>query len=678
MFRASKLKKTSLGWAILGAVFFLFTPPLLSTTAFTQIKPNPVALNPTEWTSTHALSVATREKLHFSPLDLAEYAQLCSLPRKRQTKTKRPPGKTNPGHPAAIQAGQTRYAVCNLLFTDAEHCAAFSVPGVSVFHRFQQFADVFVPLDETVLKSVGSIPGLLAMELDSVIALPLPPKAVLETSRGEPPAPEKIIRGGIAGLTGKGTLIAIVDSGVDFRNPDFITFDAAGKPVSRLRYLWDTTTRFSNRKFTTPTPVTYPDGAPVGTLLNRDQLTAELRSPRPRQIPATDLVGHGTACAGVAAGNGNNGKGRPEVIGVAPEADLIAVRIGKEASDGIGNVYLLGAICGWLDSVAGNQPLVISCSFGGHRGGHDGVRIIEQQLTARFSLDRTGRALVIAAGNEAAQAIHSEVHFQGVDVPALITLGAESEGARLAVYFDTDDPNDIVITQHKETKMEIVGGEINPFTKQLVGHINFAPGIGRLAIYSQSGKKVSAHLYLLNGIFAPENDSPATKVSTPGTTPNAITVGSYTWNNRFDVRGKVYLIPQSCKPFDPSIIGKRSCYSNPGFSRLGRVKPEIVAPGEVYYASLASLPNGQPAGRNLILDTSRKYRFFNGTSAATPYVAGVIALVFQKKPALTLGELRTLISSCASKQVLQANQPDPFWGYGKLDYAAVEQIISKL
>src|SRR5262249_49475210 len=161
-----------------------------------------------------------------------------------------------------------------------------------------------------------------------------------------------IVRGGISGLTGKGVIIAVIDSGLDFRNPDFITYDAAGQPTSRLLYLWDTVGNdYDARGLGSKPPLSYPNGASSATLYTRGQLTAELRSPTPG-IPATDINGHGTACAGIAAGNGNNGPGKDYVKGVAPDADIIAVRVGGvklangNVSGELDNIYLLGAIGG--------------------------------------------------------------------------------------------------------------------------------------------------------------------------------------------------------------------------------------------------------------------------------------------------------------------------------------------
>ncbi len=44
------------------------------------------------------------------------------------------------------------------------------------------------------------------------------------------------------------------------------------------------------------------------------------------------------------------------------------------------NAYLLGAVCQWLNKVAGDRPLVISCSFSSHNGGHDGYLVKKRNL----------------------------------------------------------------------------------------------------------------------------------------------------------------------------------------------------------------------------------------------------------------------------------------------------------
>src|SRR5262249_30281890 len=100
----------------------------------------------------------------------------------------------------------------------------------------------------------------------------------------------------------------VIDSGIDFRHPDFIGKDATGQPVSRLLYFWDTMDGSGARSGPRP-PAVDPDGAPFGRIYTRDELTAELRRPN-GLLPTPAANGHGTACAGIAAGNGLAADGR--------------------------------------------------------------------------------------------------------------------------------------------------------------------------------------------------------------------------------------------------------------------------------------------------------------------------------------------------------------------------------
>lgn len=580
--------------------------------------------------------------------------------------------------PALVRSGERIYAVVNMEFRDAAACLQFNAPGVSVLTRFERFADVFVrPNDRQAIAGVYKAAGLVRAEFASLATAPPPPRLPrrLPSSRGEEFA-EEIVRGGAEGLTGKGTIIAIVDSSLDFHNPDFITYDAAGKPASRLLYLWDTTASGMQGD---KAPYSFPNGASIGRVYTRDQLTADLRA-NVRRIPVTDVSGHGTACAGIAAGNGNNAKGRREVIGVAPEADLIAVRIGGTPEGGLENGFALGAIWEWLDRAAGARPLVISCSFGRQRGGHDGARVEERQINARFPLNAAGRAILFSAGNDAGDAKHAEISFRGKNAPARILWSGSPDGAKLEVYFDSADVEDLHLAAAGRTEFKVTSAEINPFTKQASAEIIVGPGRGGLYFYNDSGKAATADIYITGGSFAGGLASPGKMISTPGSADHAITVGSYVWNRLFRTPDGVGIVPNMCaiklgRDVDLE-VGALSCYSNHGFNRTGRVKPSIVAPGEVFHASYARLPNGKGAGaRKTIPDSSGKYIFFNGTSAATPYAAGVVALLMQRRPQITLGEIHDLLKSQATRDARTGRLPNPAWGNGKLDPAAVKKIL---
>jgi len=536
--------------------------------------------------------------------------------------------------------------------------------------------------DARVLNTLIDIKGVRQIEYEVAVTPPPPPN----TSRSKllsQAIPEKIVRGGYKGLTGKNVVIAVLDTGIDFRNPDFISYDSNGIPTSRITYLWDTTARYQPRRGS-QAPFKYPNGSSIGTLYTKQQLTQELRA-TDSNIPATDLNGHGTACTGIAAGNGNadkraGGLNRKVVEGVAPDADIIGVRLGKT---GLENIYLLNAIVEWLNRVAGKKPLVISGSFGGHYSGHDGQRIVERQLDARFPTTKTGRAIVFAAGNEGNAPIHAKVTFQKESKPVTWNAFGKTE---IRIYFDNSD-GEISIYGTKSTpikgKLDI---RTNPITNQAVATLQVEKGFGTLWFENAAGRRNEAHLYFdsrSTGSFSPEFATFGNLVASPGAMRNAITVGSYDWNDNFNDLGGIVNLTSVCRNNAggrmPLEIGWRSCYSAIGPNRDGRIKPEILAPGEWYQSSYAKVNN--VGVKHWKADSTGNYVAMNGTSAATPYTAGIIALMFQKKPNLSLNEVKRMLLGNATKTGLQPSKgaiPNGIWGYGKLDMIAVDRIFTAL
>ncbi len=584
--------------------------------------------------------------------------------------------------------GETVYQVANLEFVSAaSRRAAFpdqktsTIRGVNTLTVFDRFADVFIS-DKDAFAQLARLRGLRWVEFPAVARVPPPPEVDPSTLISQA-VPEPIANGGRAGLTGKNVIIAVLDTGIDFRHPDFINYDPTGRPTSRIKFLWDTSLQH-RPGVGDPAPVKYPNGTSIGTLFTQDQLTAELRS-ESRSIPATDLDGHGTMCAGIAAGNGNADKrtgalGRSSVVGVAPSADIIGVRLGET---GLENAYLVNAIAEWLDKIAGQKPVVISGSYGTHMSGHDGQTIRERQLNARFPLTRAGRALVFAAGNDGDSAIHADIAF-GKE-PELITWTASND-TLVSFYVDSNDPGVVVgATRATPLAKESIKFTLNPLTDQWEVTIYVQKGVGGLWINNSSGRKIKAHAYfpLGDGIFLKPAASFTHLVSSPASMANAISVGSYDWNDSFHFGLKPTVIGNVCSN-EPIEIGWLSCYSSPGPNRNGTVKPEIVAPGQ-YFESANAKVNGETAVSDPrfppSVDTTGEYRLMTGTSAATPYTAGVIALMFEKKPTLSLGDIRDLIMGNASKSGLNPLRrpvPNENWGYGKLDLAAVDRILASI
>ncbi|HZW34098.1 MAG TPA: S8 family serine peptidase [Isosphaeraceae bacterium] len=608
-----------------------------------------------------------------SPADHAEITRLIARGQEASRAPERTQLASTAAHWLSRVADQVRiYPVVNVEFTDADACRRFHALGTTVITKFDRFADLFLA-DLTVLDQLILDPALVWVEHAGSASAP--PPRIGEGLRSRAAA-ESIIRNGLGKeLRGKGVIIAIIDSGLDFRNPDFITYDTKGQPESRLLYFWDTLGfPYEENPGKVPEnapPVRYPSGAPIGRISTQEELTAELRSPRPA-LQVWDTHGHGTACAGIAAGNGNSSRGR--YAGVAPEASLIAVRIGEGPS--LENAYLLNCICGWLDEKAGNRPLVLSCSFGGQAGGHDGFRVEERQLDARFPPDKKGRILCVAAGNEGQASTHASIRLGPAARTTELSWGA-TDVATLSIFFDTDRTDDLKVTLPGTAESQ-VQDYFHRITRQVVWVINLGAGPGQLTIESPKGREVSAEAYLASSRGAASFDTKSARfdhlVATPGTCRNAITVGSYNFNETFDIFGRELALGDQFRPGAALVIGALSSYSSPGPLRGGAIKPDVAAPGQFFTASA-------PMNVKVLLrDSTGRYQVFNGTSAATPYTAGIIALLLQKKPDLTTGEIKELIreNSTWRGDNFVGNAPNPAWGSGKLDQRAVRAMIKAL
>lgn len=206
-------------------------------------------------------------------------------------------------------------------------------------------------------------------------------------------------------LLGKGTIAAIIDSGIDYTHVDFRNEDGS----TRIIALWDQTIEGNP-----------PDGFLEGTEYTREQLNEALDSPRPfTVVPSRDNLGHGTAVAGIAAGNGQASAG--ENRGAAPLCELLIVKVGQKGNDTFAqSTEIMRAVKYVTDKARMlGRPVAINLSFGMNNGAHDGQSLFEEYLTAMSSEWKS--AMIIPTGNEGAAGHHYEGRITS-DNPAEIAF----------------------------------------------------------------------------------------------------------------------------------------------------------------------------------------------------------------------------------------------------------------
>ena len=235
--------------------------------------------------------------------------------------------------------------------------------------------------------------GQLA-QLPEVEFIEKPKKLYFQTDVGRQVSCIDIVQDMPLSLRGKGTLIGIVDSGIDYENAEFRNEDGTTRIVS----LWDQSV--NGRP---------PAGYSAGTEYTREQIDAALatedKEVRRQMVKTSDVSGHGTAVAGIAAGNGRGSEGR-RFRGAEHEAELIIVKMGAPREGGFPRTTELMRGVDYIvrKAVELRRPVAINLSFGNTYGSHDGTSLVERFLND--IADMWKNVICIGSGNEGASAGH--------------------------------------------------------------------------------------------------------------------------------------------------------------------------------------------------------------------------------------------------------------------------------
>lgn len=469
-------------------------------------------------------------------------------------------------------------------------------------------------------------------------------------------------------LSGKGVLVGIVDSGIDYAHPDFRNEDG----TTRIVALWDQSSSFG----------TPPDSYLIGTLFSREQidlaLKEELVSDQRRIVPEIDLSGHGTHVAGIAAGNGRASDGKYR--GVAYESELVIVKLAEVRSEQIavsGTARLMEAINFCIRfAMERNQPLALNLSYGTNEGAHNGKSLLETYINTVSAMAKC--VICVGTGNEGVGRKHAggkleqeetveiELAIEGTEkslelelwknYPDRFLVEIESPSGRTVSFPFGEGENvtafgsDFLYSAWQKS-VRLAEAEIEGFWSAPTIYQNLVQfrlsitafgerlgvGIWKIRLIAEEIVQGEYDIWILQGLEQSQSGfivpTSFRTLTIPSTAENVISVGAYDVGN-FQV----------------------AAFSGRGEAReLGRTKPDIVAPG----VDIMSCAVG---GR---------YTRKTGTSMATPFVTGGSALLMQwgiidgNDPFLYGEKLREYLLRGAERLPTEY-YPNPIAGWGRL------------
>lgn len=469
-------------------------------------------------------------------------------------------------------------------------------------------------------------------------------------------------------LTGKKVTIAFIDTGIQYQQSVFK--DVIGR--SRIRAIWDQTIQ-------TGEP---PEGFSFGTEYTNEMIQNALQQENPLSVvPSTDMNGHGTAMASIAAGSRVDGSVDEEFLGAAPECDIVVVKL-KEAKPHIRKFYFIpdGVPCyqendimlalQYVQKFVQNlyRPLVvcmgIATSLGDHTGNTSLSRYMNQLLNSK------SRVFVNATGNEgnARHHYYAQLSSQQIGREVEIRVAENHQGFVMDLW--GDNPNVFTVTIRtpggeripwinprirtpqeysfvfEDTKVEVEYYLVEQNSGSELIRFRFdkpTQGIWTIRVtLEEDSAKAGFHLWLpITEFLSAESyfleSNPYTTITEPGYVTRAVSVTTYD-----DANDSLYL------------------NAGRGYARDGQVKPDIAAPGVEISTILGNR---------------------SGSSMAAALTAGGVAQILQW--AVVEGNDVFVDSDTIKNYLIRGairdkgmEYPNQQWGFGRLSISGVFTFLA--
>ena len=472
--------------------------------------------------------------------------------------------------------------------------------SVEVVELLNGFAILTVPEDQ--------IDALT--QLEQIEYVEKPKNLFFAVSQGRSASCMNVVQGDFSplgiSLTGKGVLVACVDSGIDYIHPDFRNPDGS----TRILRLWDQSL-----------PGRPPRGYRTGTEFTGEDIDRILQGETEEVVPSRDLSGHGTGVMGIAAGNGRASRGVNR--GGADESSIMAVKLGNPRQGGFPRTTELIQGIDYLirQSLEWNMPLALNLSFGNNYGSHSGESLIEVYIDSVSDLGRN--VICVGTGNEGGEALHTSGLLQeGKKTYVQLNVGEYETGVNVQLWKQYVDQAEIALIHPNGQRVgpfqEILGpqrfsignteiliyyGEPSPYSISQEIYIEWIPkdsyvdsGTWRLLLIPERIVEGNFDLWLPGGGVLNEDTrfpfpTADTTLTIPSTSRKIVSVGAYNSRLLSNVE-----------------------FSGRGYTRVNReIKPDLAAPG---VDILTTVPGGGYGART-------------GTSFAAPFVTGSAALMME-------------------------------------------------
>lgn len=543
------------------------------------------------------------------------------------------------------------------------------IKDASIFFIDDNFAILSIKL-QNYMETIRSIKSIIYIELNGIYTLGESP---VEDSK----APIFHINPSL-NLRGSGVVVAIVDTGIDYLNNEFMREDE----TTRILRIWDQT--IDNGKT--------PDGFISGSEYTEEDINKAIQAQKQGQnpydiVPSKDDYGHGTKMAGIVGARGMN----REIVGVAPDCEFIIIKLQEADKEYVDFYYAKGDKAKYRNtdiimalkylyelSFTLNKPMIIYLPLGSNLGDHAGASILERYVDTKIS-GRNSLFVVTSTGNQGNTDTHTSGRIKSNGDSQIIELncGKEQQGLVLQIYaqrpskiklgilspsgevFENTNPRKtkhILIDDsptwkfiYEGTRVQVTYDSPDEFTgdeKFVIKMDGVTEGVWRFILTGNNIVDGKYYAWILQRELLAEdtrflNPSPYTTLTIPGTAKTIINTSYYNQNNG-------------------AIVSE----SGRGYTTKDYIQPIITAGG-------INAITTKPGGGTITM---------SGASVAGAILAGCCALILQwavvdgNDPQMYATKLQAYIIRGARKREGDT-YPNRQWGYGILD---MQEIFKSL